>query len=148
MHRRSAHHYSLMSSPPQPFRLTWPGVTSGTETGLGDLIAQATAALGIRPCDGCARRAVALNRLMVFSQPVRLRLPWRSKQTRGAATDGCWSFTGKCTGFGTRQCVEGPASQTPDAEIIHQCCGGWFQYPWIEVCPGQTATKGCGFCFG
>ena len=31
----------------------------------------------------------------------------------------CWSFKGRCTGFGTRQCVvEGPASQDPDTEII------------------------------
>jgi phospholipase C len=35
--------------------------------GLGDLLGKATAALGIRPCAGCDRRAAALNRWLNFS---------------------------------------------------------------------------------
>jgi hypothetical protein len=58
----------------------------------------------------------------------------------------CQSFHGKCTGFGTRQCVTAPVSVSPDATTIEQCCGGSFQYPWVEVCPGQVPTQGCGVC--
>jgi hypothetical protein len=58
----------------------------------------------------------------------------------------CRSFTGKCTGFGTRQCVTAPVSISPDATTIEQCCGGWFQYPWVEVCPGKEPRQGCGAC--
>jgi hypothetical protein len=135
---------------------------SSTELGLGDLVAKATSAVGVRPCGGCARRAATLNRLVVLAAPptrdaggeqrrrwrsrLRPRLRLRLGLRRGAAASSCWSFTGRCTGFGSRQCVEAPASQDPDAETVTQCCNGWFQYPWIEVCPGQPATTGCGFC--
>ena len=32
--------------------------------GLGDLIARATAAVGVQPCDACRKRQEALNRLI------------------------------------------------------------------------------------
>jgi len=83
----------------------------------------------------CEHPAIGLNRLF---------LSWGEAAQQAAP---CWSFLGRCTGFGRRQCVSGPASQKPDAEIIEQCCGGWFQYPWIEVCPGEEARMGCDFCF-
>ena len=51
----------------QPFRVRLPGFVSDEDIGLGEVIKRATASLGIRPCDGCARRAAALNRWMVFS---------------------------------------------------------------------------------
>jgi hypothetical protein len=108
------------------FRIPVPGGFRG-EIGLGDLIKRFTGALGLETCGACARRASALNRFAAFSSP-------------------CWSFTGGCTGFGSRRCVSAPESQSPDATIVTQCCGGWFQYPWIEVCPGQPARMGCGFC--
>jgi hypothetical protein len=38
----------------------------GAETGLGDALTRVTAAVGIRPCGGCTRRAAALNRWMAF----------------------------------------------------------------------------------
>ncbi|MFJ5546343.1 hypothetical protein [Streptomyces sp. NPDC093225] len=40
-------------------------VTDG-EIGLGDVIKRATATVGIRPCDGCRRRAEALNHWVGF----------------------------------------------------------------------------------
>ncbi|MFF6772562.1 hypothetical protein ACFY8W_03260 [Streptomyces sp. NPDC012637] len=38
----------------------------GAEIGLGDAVARATKAVGIRPCGGCGRRAEALNRWMTI----------------------------------------------------------------------------------
>jgi hypothetical protein len=37
--------------------------------GLGDVIASATKAVGIKPCGGCKKRQAALNRLMPFTPP-------------------------------------------------------------------------------
>jgi hypothetical protein len=34
--------------------------------GLGDVVAAATKAIGIKPCGGCQRRREALNKLMPF----------------------------------------------------------------------------------
>jgi hypothetical protein len=133
-----------------------PYMASTARLGLGDAVKRLLAHLGFRPCGACTRRAEALNRVLVLSGSRVLmgsaadvpRRRWRLRAPAEAVRDaGCWHFSGNCTGFGKRQCVSGPASQDPDAEIIEQCCGGWFQYPWIEVCPGQQATQGCGFCF-
>jgi hypothetical protein len=49
------------------YRVRLPGFISDKEVGLGDVIKHATYAVGIKPCGGCARRAAALNRWMVFS---------------------------------------------------------------------------------
>jgi hypothetical protein len=49
------------------YRVNLPGFISDKEVGLGDVIKQATYAVGIKPCGGCARRAAALNRWMTFS---------------------------------------------------------------------------------
>ncbi len=35
--------------------------------GLGDMVAAATAAVGIKPCGGCKKRADALNSMMQFA---------------------------------------------------------------------------------
>lgn len=51
----------------QPFRVRLPGFLVAEEIGLGDVIKRATYAVGIRPCGGCARRAAALNRRVVFT---------------------------------------------------------------------------------
>ena len=51
----------------QPYRVRLPGFISGKDIGLGDVIKRATYAVGIEACGGCARRAAALNRWMVFS---------------------------------------------------------------------------------
>jgi len=51
----------------QPYRVRLPGFVSERDVGLGDVIKRATASVGIRPCGGCARRAAALNRRLVFS---------------------------------------------------------------------------------
>jgi hypothetical protein len=45
-----------------PFEMT-------DDVGLGDAIKRLTSKVGMKPCDGCNRRAVALNRLMVFTGP-------------------------------------------------------------------------------
>ncbi|EMF55577.1 MULTISPECIES: hypothetical protein [Streptomyces] len=36
------------------------------DIGLGDAVARVTAAVGVRPCGGCERRAAALNRWMTI----------------------------------------------------------------------------------
>jgi hypothetical protein len=51
----------------QPYRVRLPGFVTDQEVGLGDMIKRASSAVGVRPCGGCARRAAALNRWMVFS---------------------------------------------------------------------------------
>ena len=51
----------------QPYRVRLPGFISDEDIGLGDVIKRATAAVGIRPCGGCARRAATLNRWLSFS---------------------------------------------------------------------------------
>lgn len=48
-----------------PIRL--PGFVSDHDIGLGDVIKRATSAVGLKPCGGCARRAAALNRWLIFS---------------------------------------------------------------------------------
>lgn len=47
-----------------PMRL--PGFVLDEEIGLGDAMRRVAYVAGINPCDGCKRRAIALNRLMVF----------------------------------------------------------------------------------
>lgn len=49
---------------PKPARLRLPGFVREEEIGLGDLVSRAAAAIGVRPCGGCARRADAMNRWM------------------------------------------------------------------------------------
>jgi hypothetical protein len=64
-----------------PLRVRLPGFLVEGETGLGDIIKRATAAVGVRPCGGCERRAEVLNRRFIFSGP----LPRTSAPTaRGA----------------------------------------------------------------
>jgi hypothetical protein len=50
-----------------PYRVRLPGFISEEDAGLGDVIKRATSLVGIKPCGGCARRAAALNRRVVFS---------------------------------------------------------------------------------
>jgi len=45
-----------------PFEMT-------DDVGLGDAIKRLTSKVGMKPCDGCNRRAAALNRFMVFTGP-------------------------------------------------------------------------------
>jgi len=52
---------------PSPRRIRLPGFVVDEEVGLGDVIKRATAAIGIKPCGGCERRATRLNRWIVFS---------------------------------------------------------------------------------
>jgi hypothetical protein len=51
-----------------PYRVRLPGFISDEDTGLGDAVKRITYAMGIRPCDGCERRAAALNRWVVFTR--------------------------------------------------------------------------------
>ena len=48
-----------------PLRL--PVLSGGEERGLGDAVKRATAALHIRTCGGCERRAQTLNRWVVLT---------------------------------------------------------------------------------
>jgi len=51
----------------QPHRIRLPGFLIEEEIGLGEVIKRGTYALGIKPCGGCEKRAVALNRWMHFT---------------------------------------------------------------------------------
>lgn len=51
----------------QPHRVRLPGFIRNEELGLGDVIKQATAYVGIKPCGGCKKRAATLNRWLVFT---------------------------------------------------------------------------------
>jgi len=52
----------------EPYRARLPGFISDEQVGLGDVVKQITYSVGIQPCGGCARRAAALNRWMVFTR--------------------------------------------------------------------------------
>ena len=49
-----------------PFQVS--GFSSGS-LGVGDFIKTVTSSLGLKPCDGCERRAVLLNSLVEFQIP-------------------------------------------------------------------------------
>jgi hypothetical protein len=55
----------------QAHRVRLPGFIAGEEIGLGAVIQRTATYIGIRSCQGCARRAAALDRWMVFSAPRR-----------------------------------------------------------------------------
>jgi hypothetical protein len=105
-----------------------------TRRGLGDVISRWLGKLGARSCAGCEQRVLALNDFGSRLTPL-----W-------VASNPCKTFAGRCTGFGHQQCVVAPTELTPDATTLTQCCGGWFQYPWIQICPGSAPRQGCGFC--
>lgn len=50
-----------------PHRAHLPGFVNEEDIGLGDVVKRATQFFGIKPCDGCERRAIALNRWFVFT---------------------------------------------------------------------------------
>jgi hypothetical protein len=52
----------------QPHRVRLPGFLIEEEVGLGDVVKRVTYAMGIKPCQGCEKRATALNRWMHFSR--------------------------------------------------------------------------------
>ncbi len=55
--------------PARPRQVRLPGfIAPGTEVGLGDVVKRATTAAGLRPCGGCAQRAEALNRRIIFTR--------------------------------------------------------------------------------
>lgn len=51
----------------RPRKVRLPGFLVDEDVGLGEVIKRATSWAGIRPCGGCARRAAALNRRVVFT---------------------------------------------------------------------------------
>ena len=51
----------------EPYRVRLPGFITNEDLGLGDVIKRATRTIGIKTCNACARRALRLNRWMVFS---------------------------------------------------------------------------------
>jgi hypothetical protein len=67
MNEETAQSDSADKSERRPYRVRLPGFIIDEESGLGDVIKRATSAVGIRPCDDCARRAAMLNRWLVFS---------------------------------------------------------------------------------
>jgi hypothetical protein len=50
-----------------PHQVRLPGFIKEEQIGLGDAIKKVTYAMGIKPCVGCEKRAVALNRWMRFT---------------------------------------------------------------------------------
>jgi hypothetical protein len=107
---------------------------TGFRLRLGSRFSSLSAMLGIRSCAACEQRAHTLDAFTAH-----LQWPWD-------LSSNCQTFSGRCTGFGSRRCVTAPAALTPDSTVVEQCCNGWFQYPWITVCAGQRPTQGCGFC--
>ena len=67
MNEETAQSDSADKSEHQPHRVRLPGFINDEDIGLGDVIKRATSAVGVRPCDDCARRAMLLNRWLVFS---------------------------------------------------------------------------------
>jgi len=65
--QRGTNHAAPSRRDPAPRRVRLPGFISEEEVGLGEVVKRATAALGIKPCGGCQRRAAALNRWVVFT---------------------------------------------------------------------------------
>jgi len=55
------------STPGGPRALKIPGFVPDEPIGLGDVVKRVTSRAGVRPCGGCARRAAALNRAIVFT---------------------------------------------------------------------------------
>lgn len=54
--------------PREPYRVRLPGFAAERSVGLGDAVSGVAKTLGFRPCGGCARRAVALNRWVQFTR--------------------------------------------------------------------------------
>ena len=52
---------------PSAHRVRLPGFIVDEDVGLGDIIKRATYRMGIAPCGGCEKRAVALNRWVRFT---------------------------------------------------------------------------------
>jgi hypothetical protein len=52
----------------QPRRVRLPGFLIDEEIGLGDSIKRVTYAMGIKPCQGCEKRASALDRWIRFTR--------------------------------------------------------------------------------
>ena len=52
----------------QPRRVRLPGFLIDEEIGLGDAIKRVTYAMGIKPCQGCEKRASALDRWIHLSR--------------------------------------------------------------------------------
>jgi hypothetical protein len=61
-------HNSQEIAKDEPFRVRLPGFIRDEEIGLGDTVKRTTYAVGIKPCGGCAARAAALNRWVVFTR--------------------------------------------------------------------------------
>lgn len=61
--RPVAESYIEAPQPPKPVQDN----PTGRWRGLGDVIASATKAIGIKPCGGCQRRREALNRMVPFT---------------------------------------------------------------------------------
>ncbi len=66
MNQKKEQSNTIDKSERQPYRVHLPGFITDEEIGLGDVIKYATSAVGIRPCDDCAKRAAMLNRWLVF----------------------------------------------------------------------------------
>ena len=137
----------------QQFHIYLPWLRS-RQIGLGDVLKRIISRFGIQPCELCNQRAQRLNSFLVFSSSTNHTLDAISslqvfsiRRFALSSDDPCLHFYGSCTGFGSRQCVIAPASLDPAAGTIEHCCSGWFQYPWIEVCPDQPPRTGCSICF-
>jgi hypothetical protein len=63
----------------QPFRVRIPGLVVDEEIGLGDVMKQVSYRIGIKPCGEFEKRAVALNRWIVFSPQIVRYLKWERR---------------------------------------------------------------------
>jgi hypothetical protein len=67
MNNKGTRDDSMDKNERKPYHLRLPGFITDEDIGLGDVIKRATTSVGIQPCGGCAERAAALNRWLVFS---------------------------------------------------------------------------------
>jgi hypothetical protein len=56
------------SEPQSPRRISLPGFVADKDVGFGDMMKGTFSYFGIRPCDGCDRRAEVLNRWLTFTR--------------------------------------------------------------------------------
>jgi len=71
MHDRDADRHEAEPHEGQPYRARLPGFVTDESIGLGDALARGSHTFGVTPCDGCRRRAAALNRWLVFTGRAR-----------------------------------------------------------------------------
>ena len=67
MTKNTKNNAQVKKSNGKPYQVRLPGFIGDEDIGLGDVIKRTGSYLGIQPCEGCNRRADALNRWLIFT---------------------------------------------------------------------------------